>query len=95
MAVEPLDALGAGQGSFRVGLHCPAGRGVGRDVVVPVIFERVPRYACPMPPQTNDERWEAVKELYRLVRNSEDKGKCFGNGQIPAMRRVGQLRGVK
>lgn len=37
-----------------------------------VIVERVARYACPMPPPTNEQRWDAVKELYRLLRNTEN-----------------------
>lgn len=37
-----------------------------------MIVERVARYACPMPPPTNEQRWDAVKELYRLLRNTEN-----------------------
>lgn len=37
-----------------------------------MIVERVERYACPMPPPTNEQRWDAVKELYRLLRNTEN-----------------------
>ena len=38
--------------------------------------ERVARYACPMPPPTNEQRWDAVKELYRLLRNTENNDKA-------------------
>lgn len=42
-----------------------------------MIIERVPRHSTPMAPPSNEERWDAVAALYRLIRNTEGPVKPF------------------